>query len=297
MIEPAETLAHHRPIPAHRRAHVPGLAAQGRAGALRLHELRQPPAFLRRARSTALRRHRAPGSSRDSPACCRSCAAGRSRASPDGRRVRRAERRLLCAVGAARVDHQLFRSERHAVEAAADDRRLVACDHEQGDGQGRGGHARSLRQPLSFSCQCQQHAVQLLDDVVRRDQVHHTGRSILVVHGRSTADLPSRRRAARSYLSTHHWRLRYGPERVGLVAAYSPTTGVPTAVAMCAGPESGVTIAMARSSVARKFEQRVLPNGVLAALGHVAHDRLAHPLLDLAAAAARRRAGRAPLIA
>src|SRR5512138_3821568 len=56
------------------------------------------------------------------------------------------------------------------------------------------------------------------------------GRSILVVHGRSTADLPSRRRAARSYLSTHHWRLRYGPERAGLVAAYSPTTGMPTAV-------------------------------------------------------------------
>jgi hypothetical protein len=57
---------------------------------------------------------------------------------------------LLCAVGAAGIDHELFRCERHAVEAAGDDRRLIACDDYQTEGQREGqgrdsGHAPSLR--------------------------------------------------------------------------------------------------------------------------------------------------------
>ena len=153
---------------------------------------------------------------------------------------------------------------------------------------------RSARQAgcsyrASFLRQRQQHAVQLLDHVVRRDQVHHAraARS-----WSSTADRPRTCRAGggrrRSYLSTHHWRLRYGPLRAGLVAAYKPTTGVPTAVAMCAGPESGVTSSDGRaSSVARNSQQRVLADGVLAGLLHAAHDCFAHAPLDLAAAAAQ----------
>ena len=137
MIEPAQALTHHRPIPAHRRAHVPGLAAQDRASALRLHELRQAALHF----IGELGRQRFIRIQRQDPVVTRLRAgeiALRPEAQPvlvyDACTVARGD--LLCSVGAAGVDHEFFRGERHAVEAASDDRRLVACDDDQGEREG-----------------------------------------------------------------------------------------------------------------------------------------------------------------
>ena len=52
------------------------------------------------------------------------------------------------------------------------------------------------------------------------------------IQGTWAADLPWYFCAACSYLSMHHSRLRYGPTRAVRVAAYNPSTGRFTMVAM-----------------------------------------------------------------
>jgi hypothetical protein len=54
----------------------------------------------------------------------------------------------------------------------------------------------------------------------------------------------------------------YAPLRAGLLAACSPMTGVPTAFAMCSGPESGLSTTVARAASARKRLQGVLADQV-----------------------------------
>src|SRR3984893_13420789 len=85
------------------------------------------------------------------------------------------------------------------------------------------------------------------------------GSSILWFHGSSPGSQPRKARAAWGYASTHQRPDRYGPLRAGLVAAYSPTTGVPTMVAMCTGPESGLTSTLARDSSASNSGRVSLP--------------------------------------
>src|ERR1700724_3129441 len=85
------------------------------------------------------------------------------------------------------------------------------------------------------------------------------GSSILWFQGNSPGSQPRKARAAWGYASTHHRPDRYGPLRAGLVAAYSPTTGVPTMVAICTGPESGLTSTLARDSSASNSGSVSLP--------------------------------------
>ncbi len=97
------------------------------------------------------------------------------------------------------------------------------------------------------------------DHVVHADQVHHAGFLDLAAPGISLAGLPRYLRAASSYLFTHQRRSEYGPERSGLLAACRPSTLVPTALAMCIGPESGVSSSCARPSRASSFFRVSLP--------------------------------------
>ena len=61
---------------------------------------------------------------------------------------------------------------------------------------------------------------------------------------------PNSRATASGYLSTTRCWLKYGPVRRRFDVAYRPTTGVPTAVAMCAGPESGHSTTLERCKIA-----------------------------------------------
>ena len=99
--------------------------------------LRSIPA---RAAATVSRRRRASGSSRDWLASWQNCAADRTLTSPGARHGHRGGRRpQVRLVGAAGVDDDLLRGERHAVETAADVVRLVAGNDKQRDGDLRRG--------------------------------------------------------------------------------------------------------------------------------------------------------------
>ena len=68
---------------------------------------------------------------------------------------------------------------------------------------------------------------------------------------------PNSRATASGYLSTTRCWLKYGPVRCRFDVAYSPTTGVPTAVAMWAGPGVGAQHdARARENREQLFQAR-----------------------------------------